>query len=120
MTEKPANWPLQSFDARDWAKEFCDIYERNNGTRPDEGWMIGWFANALMRGYDEHRWKMEPRLRELAMLALCANNTTPTMRQGLVAIAEIVGCLVHGRFADAEERLRSMLHGDSPSPSPEK
>ena len=25
----------------------------------DEETMVGWFANALMRGYDEHRWKAE-------------------------------------------------------------
>mgnify|MGYP001583706507 CR=1 FL=1 len=43
----------QSFDSRVWAKEFCDIFERNHGFRPDEEWMISWFANALMRGYDE-------------------------------------------------------------------
>jgi len=38
----------QSFDARDWAKAFCERFPQN-----DEGTMIGWFANALMRGYDE-------------------------------------------------------------------
>jgi hypothetical protein len=62
---KPENWPLQSFDAVDWAKEFCDIYEHNHGTRPDEGWMITWFANALMRGHDEARWSHEREMREL-------------------------------------------------------
>lgn len=57
--------PLGSFDARVWAKEFMRC---NNGlsgpfvsshVRVDEETMVGWFANALMRGYDEHRWKME-------------------------------------------------------------
>jgi hypothetical protein len=46
--ERP-DWPLPSFDARDWAEAFCKI---NPGA--DEGTMITWFANALMRGYDEH------------------------------------------------------------------
>jgi len=45
--ERP-DWPLPSFDARDWAEAFC---KRNPGV--DEGLMIAWFANALMRGYDE-------------------------------------------------------------------
>lgn len=53
--------PLDSFDARDWAKEFMRC---NNGlsgpfvsshVRVDEETMVGWFANALMRGYDERR-----------------------------------------------------------------
>jgi len=41
----------QSFDAKDWAKAFCERFPQN-----DEGTMIGWFANAIMRGFDEaHR-----------------------------------------------------------------
>ncbi len=53
--------PLNSFDARVWAKEFMRC---NNGlsgpfvsshVRVDEETMVGWFANALMRGYDERR-----------------------------------------------------------------
>lgn len=47
--EDRPDWPLSSFDARDWAAAFCKI---NPGA--DEGTMITWFANALMRGYDEH------------------------------------------------------------------
>jgi hypothetical protein len=54
------DWPLPSFDAQDWAKAFCRhfIVSRIAGyaTRPEddqEGLMISWFANALMRGYDQ-------------------------------------------------------------------
>ena len=47
------NWPLPSFDARDWAKAFCEKAAANGHPGIDEGWMIGWFANALMRGFDE-------------------------------------------------------------------
>lgn len=53
-----SDWPLPSFDARDWAQEFCRIannlgYKDKDGNPIDEGWMIGWFSNALMRGFDE-------------------------------------------------------------------
>lgn len=48
------NWPLPSFDARDWARSFCEIAAKNGHHDIDEGWMISWFANALMRGYDEN------------------------------------------------------------------
>lgn len=51
--EKRPDWPLPSFDARDWAKEFC---KHNPGI--DESVMIEWFANALMRGFDEHAAQM--------------------------------------------------------------
>ena len=43
----------QSFDARDWAKAFIDIFG-NRKQDIDEEAMMGWFANAIMRGYDEH------------------------------------------------------------------
>jgi hypothetical protein len=58
------DWPLPSFDARDWAAAFCKIatslgYKDAEGKPIDEGWMITWFANSLMRGYDEHAARME-------------------------------------------------------------
>jgi hypothetical protein len=37
----------QSFDARDWARAYVEMHGG------DEGLMLGWFANAIMRGYDE-------------------------------------------------------------------
>ena len=46
--DQRSDWPLPSFDARDWAAAFC---ARNTGA--DESVMIAWFANALMRGFDE-------------------------------------------------------------------
>jgi hypothetical protein len=52
--EQRSDWPLPSFDARDWARAFCKI-AKDKGHDLDEGWMISWFANALMRGYDEAR-----------------------------------------------------------------
>lgn len=51
--EERPDWPLPSFDARDWSKAFCKIAKKL-GHDLDEDWMTGWFANALMRGYDEH------------------------------------------------------------------
>lgn len=49
------NWPLPSFDARDWAEAFCKIAADKGHPGIDCDWMVGWFANALMRGYDEAR-----------------------------------------------------------------
>lgn len=45
------NWPLPSFDAKDWAAAFCETI--SDGREIDVDFMITWFANALMRGYDE-------------------------------------------------------------------
>jgi hypothetical protein len=46
--EDRPDWPLPSFDARDWAKAFCKRFP----TVPEDD-AIAWFANALMRGFDE-------------------------------------------------------------------
>jgi len=48
------DWPLPSFDARDWARAFCKVV-KEKGFDPikDEDWIVTWFANALMRGYDQ-------------------------------------------------------------------
>jgi hypothetical protein len=52
--ERP-DWPLPSFDARDWAEAFLKI---NPTCGLDAGTMISWFANALMRGFDEQTARM--------------------------------------------------------------
>ena len=54
--EERADWPLPSFDARDWAKAFCKLFPDS-----DEELMVTWFANALMRGYDEGLLNQQPR-----------------------------------------------------------
>lgn len=50
---------LKSFDAQVWAKAFVEIARQHPQLAVDEGTMIGWFANALMRGYDECRRRRE-------------------------------------------------------------
>lgn len=45
---------LQStMDAQVWAAEFAKLFE--GGECPDEGTMLGWFANAIMVGHDHAR-----------------------------------------------------------------
>ena len=51
--ERP-DWPLPSFGAVDWATAFLKAYENYKGDDfLSEDVMVGWFANALMRGYDQ-------------------------------------------------------------------
>ena len=49
----------QSFDAQVWAKAFVAIVKKNPAVAVDEGTMIGWFANALMRGWDERERRLD-------------------------------------------------------------
>lgn len=53
------NWPIQSFDAKDWAKAFIDTLGARISYQLDEATMLGWFANALMRGWDERQWRLD-------------------------------------------------------------
>ena len=51
---KEGKWP-HTMDASVWAQEFCKKFPKDlaqQGWWPDESDMIGWFANAIMAGYD--------------------------------------------------------------------
>ena len=39
-------------NAKIWAEEFVKIIEKKPSIAKDEATMIGWFANAIMAGYD--------------------------------------------------------------------
>jgi hypothetical protein len=62
--EQRPDWPLPSFDARDWAKAFCKTVKEKQGVELDEGWMVSWFASALMRGHDEANGRCYREVRE--------------------------------------------------------
>lgn len=47
-----------SFDAQKWASAFVKHAQANPAIPTDEGTMTAWFANALMRGWDEHASRM--------------------------------------------------------------
>lgn len=47
----------RSFDARDWARHFCEHVRYNPAIATNEETMTSWFASSLMRGYDEYMWK---------------------------------------------------------------
>lgn len=49
-------FPL-TFDAQAWAKAFNETLTVLGHPQHDEGWLIGWFANAIMRGFDEANWR---------------------------------------------------------------
>jgi hypothetical protein len=44
-------WP-HTMDAQVWAREFNKTHKELHGFSHDEDWLIGWFANAIMAGYD--------------------------------------------------------------------
>lgn len=50
---------LETFDAQKWAAQFLQTLRENPQIVIDHDLMVAWFANALMRGYDEHHWRSE-------------------------------------------------------------
>jgi len=61
---------IGSFDAQHWAAAFLDTLRKNPDIIIDHELMHVWFANALMRGYDEHagmqqRKRPRPTIEEL-------------------------------------------------------
>ena len=55
----------QSIDARVWAKEFNRILVSKGNQPYDEGWIISWFANAIMAGMDEQARRTRPAQTEV-------------------------------------------------------
>lgn len=47
-------------DAVKWAQEFNRVSGRLGYSKMDEAWLIGWFANAIMSGYDTARNRYDP------------------------------------------------------------
>jgi hypothetical protein len=45
-------WP-RTMDAAVWAAEFIEHCNQREAIAGDEGVMVGWFANAIMAGFDE-------------------------------------------------------------------
>lgn len=56
-------------DASLWAAAFCQI-ARKHGHEIDEGWMIGWFANAIENAWEIRMRRSLPETVPLATKAL--------------------------------------------------
>lgn len=52
-----------TMDARIWADEFNRVLVSKNEQPYDPGWLIGWFANAIMCGHDHASRKLESDLK---------------------------------------------------------
>jgi len=59
-SERGPNYPLGEFDASKWADEFMRLFGQRLQD-VDEGLMLGWFANAIMTGFDEGVRRSAPR-----------------------------------------------------------
>lgn len=65
-------------DASLWAAAFCQTAKKL-GQEIDEGWMIGWFANAIEGSWDKRTRRAEPPTRPVAP-DICTHGAAFTMR----------------------------------------
>lgn len=95
---RPAGDFYGSFDARVWAKAWLEIIAEHPEVPTDEGTMIGWFANALMRGYDEYHWTHTA--------APSGQGVEEAVRENLeLARSSLVGCFVRCSRCGEQEDL---------------
>lgn len=53
-------------DASKWAAAFCQHAKTFNLHHIDEGWMVGWFANAIEHSHDVRGRRAKPRAQPVA------------------------------------------------------
>lgn len=95
----PAVDPLQSFDAQVWVRELLRIHSgKTIGKAPDgnccyfnEGDALAWFANALMRGFDEHARQVR---------ASAVSEPAPSLVEQIEAIVDEHRALARASFGD--------------------
>jgi len=54
---------IEDMDASRWAREFDDMLAKQYNVRVDQGWLVSWFANAIMCGYDVATRRFAPSAR---------------------------------------------------------
>lgn len=59
IVEEKKEFDIQNIDAKLWAEEFVKTVKAHPNIPTDKGTMIGWFANAIMAGYDHEKPKEE-------------------------------------------------------------
>lgn len=98
---------LESFDACDWAAEFMRIFGTDRRHEIDEELMRGWFANALMKGFDEHSHRITPQIskmrRDAAGLATAIIDHIRNHTECPVPVAEM---------SEREKQIFDMLAAD--------
>ena len=103
----------QSFQAMDWAKAFVALVKQKPEIATDEATMLGWFANAIMRGYDERAWRDAEEAR-LALEAYHTRRTQPPSPEATrVARLSLLRSLLEMDDGTIQEKLAARMHGIS-------
>ena len=106
----------RTMDAKIWAQEFMETFKNHSDVMPkwlDEALMLGWFANAIMCGWDHANYDKNRRVtREDVLQAVGLAYTSPKNAKKIldselgIAIANAVFFIpgIHDeKFLDSEE-----------------
>jgi len=75
---------IGNMDAKIWAEEFVKIVKQKPEIPTDEGTMIGWFANAIIVGYDENDKKHLTHINKDEKCPKCNNYTLIPEHNGVI------------------------------------
>lgn len=83
LTPEGIRQALESADARRWAQAFMQLQEEQPSRTLDEGVMIGWFANAIMRGHDDATNAVRDKFARLRRLELLRAEICDVLNSGI-------------------------------------
>ena len=105
--QQPSPETTRTFDARTWAKSFNETLVKLGYQPHDEGWLIGWFANAIMCGHDH---ALSLREKREGMVEVPIEPTAEMKREG----AAFLPITPSGATLTAAERVWSAMLAAAP------
>jgi hypothetical protein len=108
----------QTMDARVWAAEFCATFRKVHPEQPcpDEGWILGWMANAIMCGWDHAHWQMARQRNEAVIADLPPSSVLAGSIAEVIAactVRPVSALVLVPTWADVEMTIRTAMGPDS-------
>ena len=104
---------LSTMDPHKWGKEFCAVEKAVAGVELDEGWVIGWFANAIETARSMTARKYEGNPTKHPIMAIGAKKFDEKTKMDKALIAAVILLSVRGDVVlphpDGEEIPASAL-----------
>ena len=97
-----------TIDAREWAKEFNATACKLGYQVMDEGWLVAWFANAIMAGYDTATMRLAADNAALRLKVQEYNSALDAMTARYVVLEALVTALPDTRPTTCDRRSRRL------------
>lgn len=97
-----------TMDAKVWTEEFMRISPDSK----DDGTMFGWFANAIMCGWDHAHWKLQPKIDSQSQL-LAEKDADLKFAQSNLEAATKNTAFLNKRIAELENAVAIFAEADA-------